>query len=211
MNDVSVSRKAWIALAVLGILIIAAWVFAMVNSSADDKASAPSDSAPSSALAPSAEETGSQVMTGSPSGDPTTRPPGSTPGASPGEPGAQPGSSATIKPAADGATLEQITQPPDNTVWAFKAGAYSDGARVELVFRPYGVGPASMGKSVAVSVISAKPTSGDQSVPALSGRNAVLVLGATEVDVGGTYEGVGVVTTRGDRSVIVLQSASLKS
>lgn len=155
-----------------------------------------SSSAEQSPSVPATPPSGEASVTpphGGPSGDGATASP---------KPTAPP-----LEPAADGAALEQITQPPAETVWAFVLGTYTEGARIELRFRPYGIGPGSLGESVAVAVVSAKPVSADQKTPALTGKNAVIVLGASKVEVGGTYSGIGVVTTRGDRSVIVLESA----
>jgi len=100
-------------------------------------------------------------------------------------------------------------QPPAETVWAFKPDTYADGTRLNLVFRPYGMGPASLGESVVVLVSASTPAVKGQNIPDLVGRNAVLVLGTSSVKAGGTYKAVGVVTTRGDRSIIVLENAEL--
>jgi len=215
VKDLQVSRKAWIALAVIGVLILAAWVFAIVRASNEEKAAAPKDSVPTSASS-SADGTGSTSPTRTAPGQPTapgqrTNPSGGPGGQSSGGSAAGPGAPGAIKPAAENAALTQITQPPNETVWAFKPEKYTDGARIELVFQPYGIGPSSLGESVVVLVSAAHPAVKGQNVPALVGRSVVLVLGQTEIAKGGTYEAVGVITTRGDRSVIVLESAEPKS
>jgi len=215
VKDLQVSRKAWIALGVMGLLILAAWAFAIVRASNEDTPSGPKDSVPTSASS-SADETGSTAPTRTAPGQPTAPNQGTNPLEAP-ERGGSGGSSempnapTSVKPAAENAPLEQIMQPPAETVWAFKPGKYTDGARIEMVFRPYGTGPSSIGESVVVLVSAASPTVKGQSVPELVGRNVVLVLGSTTVAKGGTYEAVGAITTRGDRSVIVLQSAKPRS
>lgn len=173
------------------------------------------------ALARTAEEPAARVPSGSQpsavaSAAPATPPAGSvagtaSAGASAGGPSAgssQPQAPATLRPAEPGAPLAQITSPPQESVWAFKPDRYDEGARIELEFRPYGTGPGSLGASVIALVDSARPLSGGE-VPELAGRNVVLVVGDTTVVEGGTYRGIGVVTLRGDRSVVVLQSATL--
>lgn len=205
MSEIKISRNAWIALACVGALILGLWVYASLRD-------APSPETPRDSVAGEATATAG-ASTEPTASRPSTAPPYATPGTS--SANAKPGTTAppssgtatTQKPAQDGAALAQITQPPAETVWAFKPDKYADGARLNLVFRPYGMGPASLGESVVVLVSTSTPAVKGQNVPDLVGRNAVLVLGSANVKEGGTYKAVGVITTRGDRSVIVLESA----
>jgi len=185
-------------LAAVAVAAIAYAVFAFART--------PGQEPPSAAKPPgsqsSAEQSASAGTTNAAGGRPMTPAQGGMSGDAAPKPAAP-----ALEPAASGVPLKQITEPPAETVWAFVAGTYTEGARVELEFRPYGIGPASLGESVVVAVSTAKPVSVEQKTPQLSGKNAVLVLGDTKVDVGGHYRGFGVITTRGDRSVIVLERA----
>jgi hypothetical protein len=118
------------------------------------------------------------------------------------------GPDAHREPAKSGAALKQLMQAPEKTMLALPADKYASGLKASVVFEPYGMGPPSFGRSIAVNLISFDP--GDSGLPDLKGRNVVLVLDGVTVDSGGRYSGR--VTTRvfGDQTALMLTDVEAK-
>lgn len=207
MGALKLTRKTWVIVSVVAALIVAAGAWALLGRQGTQDArtdGAPTDgtSATASDTRASGSTTGSPASSGTPNASGgTARPQGS------GSSGGGTQTTKPVQPAPAGQPLKQITQAPESTMWAFKPDTYAEGTRIALQFEPYGIGPASLGESVVVRVNTARPLESGVKVPELAHRNVVLVLGSTQVSVGGTYEGVGVITLRGDRACIVLAEA----
>jgi len=120
-------------------------------------------------------------------------------------------STGTPQPVPVGEALQTLSEPPERSLWALSTDSCDAGVEIAVEFEPYGVGPSSLGSSIVALVSDATPGSVDARVPALKGRNVVLILGQVSVTSGGRYSGTVITRKQGDRIVLVLQDVSRTS
>ena len=104
------------------------------------------------------------------------------------------------QPAANGAKLSGIGNPPPDTVAMIETGAAKAGSAYDVTFTPFGLGPSGASDQLVIRVLGSTPRAGITKPFAFANRNVLANVAADsvgKVKTGGEYRGVIVLTAQG--------------